>query len=366
MRLFCLFLALLWPATALTQNQPMTFELTGSGGNCNGCDWVAAEGTITKETPAALRAFIKEHPWNFTVAFHSPGGNLFAGFEIGRILKEHGLNVTISKSVPIKDSAYSEEAPGICVSACAYAFLGGKVRFVEKQQLGFHQFSDPRANDDPDAALFTATDRIKDQLITGKIIEYLREMEIDLRLYEIAAEVLPSQIKLLNEEELRDLKIPTNFETPNSDWTLLPYENGLVAESQSAQTFFVPAGSRLRFYCSGDKHYLAYFSASDKSDKSETIDFLKNAYGYNKPTLNVGGSSAKSVFEGLFPSKDRTRFVILFRIDKSAAQRFAKTANLSADYNSGRAHEAAFARLDLGEIPGDKRALDLAMRNCIN
>src|ERR1700736_6446981 len=65
----------------------MTFTLAGNGGNCNGCEWIAAEGPITQRTPPDFEAFLKlfgtDVDGRETVRLSSNGGNLVAGLELG-------------------------------------------------------------------------------------------------------------------------------------------------------------------------------------------------------------------------------------------------------------------------------------------
>ena len=44
-----LLMALTKPASA----EPMSFTLSGNGGNCDGCEWLAAEGDIVADTADA-------------------------------------------------------------------------------------------------------------------------------------------------------------------------------------------------------------------------------------------------------------------------------------------------------------------------
>ena len=38
----------------------MTFKEVGTGGNCSTCEWIAAEGEITAETPGAFEQFMAD------------------------------------------------------------------------------------------------------------------------------------------------------------------------------------------------------------------------------------------------------------------------------------------------------------------
>jgi hypothetical protein len=60
------------------------------------------------------------------VVFHSPGGNLFAGMEIGRAIRLKGFSTLVPDNM-------------LCASACALAWLGGRVRLMsDTGRVGFH------------------------------------------------------------------------------------------------------------------------------------------------------------------------------------------------------------------------------------
>lgn len=60
------------------------------------------------------------------VIFHSPGGNLVAGIEIGKAIRFKGFFTLVPDS-------------NLCASACALAWLGGRVRLMSPTgRIGFH------------------------------------------------------------------------------------------------------------------------------------------------------------------------------------------------------------------------------------
>ena len=89
-----------WVLFASTQLvNAMDFRWAGTGGNCVGCAWIVAEGEITRETPQKFKKFLKEEdPGAFIVVLNSPGGNLFGGIELGRIIRENGFHTKVGKS----------------------------------------------------------------------------------------------------------------------------------------------------------------------------------------------------------------------------------------------------------------------------
>ena len=72
---------LLW--ATLGQTEPMHFNLTGNGGNCEGCGWLAADGEITAESAKQMTDYLRTlgfPDWRGNVLFNSPGGNFFGEF----------------------------------------------------------------------------------------------------------------------------------------------------------------------------------------------------------------------------------------------------------------------------------------------
>ncbi|TQE98416.1 MAG: hypothetical protein FKY71_13980 [Spiribacter salinus] len=86
---------------------------------------------VTGEFDARLvgefRAAVARVPNIRTVELHSPGGRVYSGLEIARIIYDLRLNTWIT--------AGSE-----CYSACSIAFLAGELRLADGR-LGVHQVS---------------------------------------------------------------------------------------------------------------------------------------------------------------------------------------------------------------------------------
>ena len=60
---------------------------------------------------------------------------------LGEKFRELGLSTEVGSSKFYPDSKTYTPEPGICASACAYAFLGGVGRMLdETAKLGFHRF----------------------------------------------------------------------------------------------------------------------------------------------------------------------------------------------------------------------------------
>ena len=166
----------------------MTFVLAGNGGNCNGCEWVAAQGDITDETPTAFQNFIAENGTPYLIVLNSPGGNLVAGIQLGQMIRDTGATTEIGETVPETDQGlekWRKILPGICASACAYSFIGGVERFVDREgKLGVHQFY---STDD------SSIDSKTVQSLVGLTLLHTLRMGVDPRVI-VAASVLSQTV----------------------------------------------------------------------------------------------------------------------------------------------------------------------------
>jgi hypothetical protein len=221
--------------------EPMRFELHGTGGNCNGCDWLAADGEITIDTADHLLAYLQKEKlldWRGSVLLNSPGGNLIGGIKLGEAIRKQGLSTEIGRSVP--DGALDwthQRTKGACVSACAFAFLGGVSRSASESaneggKIGIHQFYNEAAIINPSAKVFNAIDFSAQQLLSALLIDYVMHMGVDPRLVVMASSISPTEVHYLSQEEAEELKVswePHKFEP----WAIEPYGNGVVAYAKT-------------------------------------------------------------------------------------------------------------------------------------
>lgn len=261
------------------RDRSMTFEQAaiGGGGNCDGCAWIAAQGRIVSETPQRFRNFLERNEIDCRdVKLNSPGGSPEAAMLLGRIFREKGCTTSIGATSQAEIGATSqvrsekytgfEEMPGSCESACALAFLGGKVRYVEAgdngtSDLGVHQFTvDMRVP--PDVAEQALTIGITTtQLLQGLIIGYVADMGANPLFAQVAANTPASQIHYFSQKELTDLKLAT-FGSQVGSWKIVPYRSGAVATSEvsdgekiETRTLFCESQPQLGYFALFSRHW---------------------------------------------------------------------------------------------------------------
>jgi hypothetical protein len=116
----------------------MTFTIGSTGGNCGGCTFILANGTITHETADQFRIFLAQlnvtYPdvEGWTVYFNSQGGSVTAAMELGSLIRSNNMNTSIG-SAARKDvdggSWFEFTDAANCLSSCLLAFAGGVHRF---------------------------------------------------------------------------------------------------------------------------------------------------------------------------------------------------------------------------------------------
>lgn len=353
MNVFLVVLALILPTAA----SAMKFELSGTGGNCNGCEWIAGEGRIDETSvPNLITALTKMgggYP-GLRVELNSPGGSLVSGIMLGQIIRERRLSTSVARTIPEPHAPeLKTTAPGKCASACAFAFLGGVTRDTIGGDVGVHQFYQDIALKDPTAKVFDALDLSRQQMLSAMLVDYVFRMGVDPRFVSIASTVPPTQIHWLSADQAKDLKVayrPEAFEA----WKIEPWGNGLVAVSQTQDK-----SKTATLFCGKDRTpklrldwptHLAVTDFSNAFSHSEIVQVQSVEIPVGATKLSVQNQRATMTIEV-----------------KSAATAItgSKSSNLSIalDESKGR-YLAGYIPFQI-EGAGLQRAARLAFRNCV-
>lgn len=204
------------------QADPMSFRLAGNGGNCNGCEWLSAQGDITPDTPQVFREYIEANGTPYIVTLHSSGGSLLAGIELGALIRETGATTSIGETIQsIGEDVkhYEETRPGKCASACVFAFMGGVERWVGNSDLlGVHQFYSTKDNEMPSEVV---------QALAGLSLIHTINMGVDPRVIVAASQTVSDEIYWFSQEELSLFGLDTSA-SRTEPWRLEPYKDGLI------------------------------------------------------------------------------------------------------------------------------------------
>ncbi|MDG4854207.1 hypothetical protein [Mesorhizobium sp. WSM4982] len=123
-------------------------------------EWISAEGAITADTPALLKRVLKKlGTRKLPIIVNSPGGDVDAALQLGRIIRKNGLDIAIGKTEFSdcwpgtegcgasfgKGVAYfgvASDGGAMCNSACPLMFAGGVRRVAGGwAYLGVHQIT---------------------------------------------------------------------------------------------------------------------------------------------------------------------------------------------------------------------------------
>jgi hypothetical protein len=230
-----LILLLILTSTAFADR--MTFAVKGIGGNATpNSYWIAAEGDIAEDSAEDLEKYLKQYGDTaaYEVRLHSHGGSLVGGIKLGEFIRKHKFSTTVGRTVPGDPNIkhYYVPADGVCVSACAIAFIGGVERSADEKSLGIHQFYQEASLKNPSEKLFNALDMSNQQLISALLIDYAFRMGVDPRFIAMASATPPDSMYYLSKEELELLRVnwrPKDFEP----WSIEVSGRGVIAFTKS-------------------------------------------------------------------------------------------------------------------------------------
>jgi len=172
----------------------------------SGVPSVYLDGTIDTEAPRRFAQLVSEGriPLGSNVFLNSPGGDLEAGLQLGRLFRASQLQTWVAVQAGA-DGA--QASPAFCASACAYAYLGGKYRIApsSNEHFGVHQFY---------MAGSSTGDVSTIEQASADIVQFLRDMGIDPGLFSVATAAAPSQVNWLSGEDMLKYGLSNNGVLP--------------------------------------------------------------------------------------------------------------------------------------------------------
>jgi hypothetical protein len=193
--------------------------------------WVIyADGLIDPGATARLRDFLTMNnvPHRSQLILNSDGGSLSEAMRLGKLIRENDLMTEIGTksnlNAGVNGKPWYETNPGECYSACALAYLGGKYRFISPDSVyGVHRFHSASRDLDADDA----------QILSGTVVQYIRDMGVDPALFTLMTEAGPSEIIRVPRDVLTKLNAVNNGEGPTV-WSIEapPNVNGMYLKGE--------------------------------------------------------------------------------------------------------------------------------------
>jgi hypothetical protein len=299
-----LFCALHFPAFSADMAFRLAQPLTADGATPG---WIVADGDVTPNSAKALRSFIEANRERLesrpTVLLNSPGGSLFGGIALGEAIRDLGLGTRIGRSIPDQRHRSTEnEGAGACLSACAFAFLGGKWRAAADRTLGVHQHYTTEMLGEPKAKQFTSGDVSAQQIIAGILAEYVVRMGVDARFLTKASMTEPRSMYLFTVKEMEDYTV-TLDDLEFSPWKFEPLKDGLIASSKARN------GDSATLFCRSDRHLRLQIEKPYYGNPSDVDALIHGAmvdlFGVDIPTADITGKASKGrvILEFKLPSQ---------------------------------------------------------------
>ena len=168
--------------------------------------------------------------------------------QLGRVIRKHGASTHIINSRTL--------LPGECYSACSLAFLGGVYRFNDNgARYGVHRAS---FEDGP-----TTGDRDLAPELSASIKSYIREMGVDVRLFDLWVKAAPNEMYVLSQRQAKELGVVNNGRQP-PEWSMASFPGGTML--QGRQTTADGTGM-VYFSCDGTQTVLgSVYEAAGKGD----------------------------------------------------------------------------------------------------
>jgi len=185
----------LWALVGASSADALTYDRQTSA---EGVRFLVVSGEFGPDD--RLDEFVKaitEHD-AIAVTFDSPGGNLYSAMEHGRVLRALRVDTLQVRNL-------------LCASACSLAFLGGVRRYAQPGSIAVHRsfFTEEYEGGRDQAVADT-------QAITGDVLAYLKEMDVDTELLQLAFQYDSSDMRFLSGSEMARMRVTTEADGSSS------------------------------------------------------------------------------------------------------------------------------------------------------
>lgn len=349
---YVLSLLFLWGGTEAFA-QSMVFKVVSNGSNFSDCCWIVADGEITSDTPRAFEQFVASATLPRFLRINGYGRDYDAAIDLGRLINEHDLRVTIGVSEPIPASSWWERKDGgKCRDACVMVFIGGTRRSVPLYaELVISQFHSTTLAEAVSGSEQDSLDawrrRVEGQALTGRIVQFFAEMNVDPRLYAMTSAVeLTSDGLSLTNEQVVELGLD-NAEDLAGPWAAFVLDEGFVSEVSTRHS-----GRTLKVYCGSRGVFFVQVQLNEFFGW-EYVERLFLSSG-NQVTIVTDQGTGKGVVDQLDGLSNQSGSVT-FQIEIETAQMIARSRSFGIwlDGELSRSEMGTLSVFTFGGISGD-------------
>jgi hypothetical protein len=190
---------------------------------------VVYQSTINQANLEAFSSQTANLPTGTVVLLNSQEGDLSSGIRLGQVIRQKGFNTRVGRAQEQQNTTV--KAPGVCLSSCALAFLGGTQRQLDdRDELGFFSL---QSTQKPPSKL--SEEDLKKAL--ANIARYLEQMNINGTLLEQIMRIEGNGPLLINPTSAKALNIENATKGELNAWRVQALDNGvLIAITSQKQT----------------------------------------------------------------------------------------------------------------------------------
>ena len=262
------------------------------------------------------------------------------------------------------------------MSACAYAFLGGKHRVVASRNsftghpdsvIGFHQFYGDLDKTSRIAEIIEEeTYFSRDQLISALLLRYITDMGVDPNILGIAALAGPNEMEFPDQSQRKLLKIDYQPDFSFEELDLEVYKGGLLGFSRPTYDNELNNLEQITFYCR-DPNTLNILLTFPRIPDSYTM--ISREFGSVVMNLNKGpdwydhdNNTFELHYDRVKQWSDAGNSYISFTLNNRERRKILNAQEVALNINVARAFGAYLAYLKLDEQSYD--SLQLISKTC--
>lgn len=347
----------------------MDFVGSYSGGNCNGCEWTAAQGWITQDAVERYMAVeAGEALFIPSMRLNSTGGDPFAAMRLGEAFRRDKVDVQVGATIFDAETgdgwSYDAQDDGVCLDACVLAFLGGHWRRAVGDDLFVLNRDALYAAAFPEdvAAAMQAAGIDPETVFTAVLRDYVARMDVDPTLIDRMIEAGRLQI----DDELGE-SLGVFSGVSHGAWRIEPYKAGAIA---TISTRFTPVDDpeharHLTLFCRRGADHPAFLLVSGRAVNGDREQLFADM---DDVVIAVGDgyrreSAPADVIENLRIDEDGRPYLTL-RLNDADIAALRKGGRLSVDAPIWSKWDYDALLVD-ASADGLRRMLDLVFRNCL-